>query len=442
MPLTAGKQLGAFEIIELLGSGGMGEVYRARDTKLGRQVAIKILGVLAEADETQVTRFEREARFLASLDHPNIAGIYDFQEQDGTKFLIMQLVEGPTLGEQLKLGPLPLREALLIFAQIAEALDAAHHRDIVHRDLKPANLKITPDARVKVLDFGLAKFSAPEAISADVESLTLGLEEIGATQSGQILGTPAYMSPEQARGLNVDKRADIWSFGCIFYETLVGQRPFQGGTVADLVSNVLRAEPDWEALPRETPANIRGLLQRCLEKDREARLADIGDARLEIDRALTALSVGGELSVAALGEADAPNESVLKVMLFTEIVDPVELKRRLGDRAGAALIGRHDQLFRQCLSRSRGTEVDNAGDGFFCVFDRAADALSCAIAFQHELQGLEGREGLEVRIGIHMGEIVRLSRASATGAVRRSMSGWPSTRRPGSRAWARRVRFC
>lgn len=412
--LSIGKQLGAFEIIELLGSGGMGEVYRARDTRLGRQVAIKVLGVLAEADETQVVRFEREARFLASLDHPNIAGIYDFQEDGGTKFLIMQLVEGPTLSEQLKKGPLPLKEALLVFAQIAEALDAAHKRDIIHRDLKPANLKITPDARVKVLDFGLAKLASSDPSSHDFDGLSSGIDTLGATQEGQILGTPAYMSPEQARGLSVDKRADIWSFGCIFYETLTGKRPFTGATISDLVASVLREQPDWTALPREVPPNICTLIQRCLEKERDLRLADISEARLEIDRALTTLSTAGAYASPAPGTTSS-TESVLKVMLFTELVDSVSLKKRIGDRAGAELISRHNEVFRRCLGRTNGTEVENAGDGFFSIFERASDALNCAMEFQREIAAMEGPEPLQVRAGIHMGEIVRLARPSREG---------------------------
>lgn len=414
MTLAPGKHLGTFEIIELIGSGGMGEVYRAFDNKLRRQVALKVLGALAELDGTQVTRFEREAHFLASLDHPNIAGIHDFRESDGIQYLVMQLVEGPTLAEQLKEGPLPLKEALLIFAQIAEALDAAHKRDVIHRDLKPANLKITPDARVKVLDFGLAKFATSDGPFGSMHESD-GPESLATTQEGQIIGTPAYMSPEQARGLVADKRSDIWAFGCIFYETLTGRRPFQGGTVSDLVASVLRSEPDWSLLPREVPSNIGQLLRQCLEKERELRLADISEARLEIDRALTALSTPGLQAVADRDLDLAPTESVLKVMMFTNLVDSVELKQRLGDRAGAELIVRHDEIFRQCLSHSAGSEVDSTGDGFFCIFDRASDAINCAFEFLREIEKIEGPEVPAVRMGVHMGEIVRLARSSRDG---------------------------
>lgn len=414
MTLAPGKHLGSFEIIELIGSGGMGEVYRAYDTKLGRQVALKVLGALAELDDTQVTRFEREARFLASLDHPNIAGIHDFQEFDETKYLVMQLIEGPTLAEQLKRGPLPMKEALLIFAQIAEALDAAHKRDIVHRDLKPANLKITPDARVKVLDFGLAKFAPSEGPFRGFGE-SGDLESFAATDEGQIIGTPAYMSPEQARGLVADKRSDIWAFGCILFETLTGRRPFKGGTVSDLVASVLRSDPDWSLLPREVPPHIVQLLHRCLEKERELRLTDIGEARLEIDRALTVLSTPG-VSTVASDEGDlAPTESVLKVMMFTNLVDSVELKQRLGDRAGAELIARHDEIFRACLNRARGKEVDSTGDGFFCIFDHASDAINCAFEFLRAIETIEGPEVPAVRMGVHMGEIVRLARSGRDG---------------------------
>lgn len=414
MTLAPGVHLGSFEIIESIGSGGMGEVYRAYDNNLGRQVALKVLGALAEVDASQVARFRREAQFLASLDHQNIAFVFDFKESDDHKYIVMQLVEGPTLAEQLKEGPLPLKEALLIFAQIAEALDEAHKGDIIHRDLKPANLKITPDARVKVLDFGLAKFSSSEGPFGEVDDSDTW-DSYSGTEEGQIIGTPAYMSPEQARGLAADKRSDIWSFGCIFFETLTGERPFKGGTVSDLVASILRSEPDWSLLPREVPPNIAQLLQRCLEKDRELRLPDISEARLEIDRALTVLSAPGMQSVAAADGALAPTESVLKVMMFTDLVDSVELKQRLGDRVGAELIARHDEIFRRCLSRSGGTEADSAGEGFFCIFDRASDALNCAFEFLRQIEEIEGPEVPAVRMGGHMGEIVRLARSGRDG---------------------------
>ena len=256
----------------------MGEVYRARDTKLKRDVALKILPAHVSQDVERLARFEREARVLASLNHPHIAAIYGVEETDGVRALVLELVEGPTLAEQLGGGPMPVREALSGARQIAEALDAAHEKGIVHRDLKPANIKLTPDGIVKVLDFGIAKMRAPDEAAVEASTVTT----VG-TRAGALLGTAAYMSPEQARGQAVDKRSDIWAFGCVLYEMLTGQAAFAGQTVSDTVARIIEREPDWSRLPGTTPANVRHLLRRCLEKDPKQRLRDIGDARVDLD---------------------------------------------------------------------------------------------------------------------------------------------------------------
>jgi len=283
MPLQFGSRLGLYEILSAIGAGGMGEVYRAKDTKLGRGVAIKVLPDTVAADPERLARFYREAQVLASLNHPNIAAIYGFEESNNTHALVLELVEGPTLADRIARGPIPLAEALPIAKQIAEALEAAHEQGIVHRDLKPANIKIREDGAVKVLDFGLAKaMESPVALSPEVsDSSTLTTPAM--TRAGVILGTAAYMSPEQARGRRVDKRTDVWSFGCVVYEMLTGRAAFAGETVSDLIAMVLTREPDLTALPTATPASVRRLLRRSVEKDVRRRLRDIGDARLELD---------------------------------------------------------------------------------------------------------------------------------------------------------------
>jgi serine/threonine-protein kinase len=276
-----GRTLGHYEIVEKLGEGGMGAVYRARDTTLGRDVALKLLPEFVAADREKIARLEREARLLASLSHPNIATLHGLEESNGLKYLVMELVPGETLAERISRGPLRIEECLGIFRQIAEGLEAAHEKGIVHRDLKPANVIVTSEGRVKVLDFGLAKAVAEEAPSSDLsKSPTLTRE---GTEQGVILGTASYMSPEQARGKTLDRRTDIWSFGCVFYEALTGTKAFSGETVSDILAAILEREPDWTALPARTPVKIRELLRWCLQKDPHRRLRDIGDARIEID---------------------------------------------------------------------------------------------------------------------------------------------------------------
>jgi eukaryotic-like serine/threonine-protein kinase len=285
MALTSGTRLGPYEIVAAIGAGGMGEVYRARDAKLGRDVALKVLPEAFARDAERMARFQREAKVLASLDHPNIASIYGLEDSSSTHALVMQLIEGPTLADRIKQGLIPIDESLRIAKQIAEALEYAHERGIVHRDLKPANIKVTTDDAVKILDFGLAKALEGDASSMDI-STSPTISRL-ATQAGVLLGTAAYMSPEQAKGKSVDRRADIWAFGCVLYEMLTGQQTFTGEAVTDTLAAVIRAEPDWTELPAGTPIRVRVLLQRCLQKDPKQRLRDIGDARISLDEVLS-----------------------------------------------------------------------------------------------------------------------------------------------------------
>ena len=309
--VLTGRRLGAYQILAPLGAGGMGEVYRARDTRLGREVAIKILPRAFTADADRLARFEREARVLASLNHPHIAAIYGFEEGPAeagphtsveagfsrpVKALILELVEGETLAERISRAGstgskgLPVNDALDIVRQIADALDAAHEKGIVHRDLKPANIKITPQGVVKVLDFGLAKLEASEAGGDVTAAPTITVDD---TREGVIVGTAAYMSPEQARGQAVDKRTDIWAFGCVLYEMLTGRAAFSGATVSDTIAALIDRTPDWSLLPAATPATVRRLLERSLRKDQRERLRDIGDMRTELTDALRGLAAAG-----------------------------------------------------------------------------------------------------------------------------------------------------
>ncbi len=313
MSLTPGTRLGPYEIMSAIGAGGMGEVYRARDARLGRDVAIKILPDLFAADTDRVARFQREAQVLASLNHPHIAQIYGVEQHAGSSALVLELVDGPTLADVIagrsaapsselprhkapseseawqagRAGPrgIPIEEALPIARQIAEALEAAHEHGIVHRDLKPANIKLTHDGAVKVLDFGLAK--ALEHTTSEQSRLLSQSPTITspamATNAGIILGTAVYMSPEQAKGKPADKRSDIWAFGCVLYEMLTGRRAFDGEDLTDVIAAVVRGEPDWTALPSDVPAHVRTLIKGCLEKDRKARLGDIAVVRYLLD---------------------------------------------------------------------------------------------------------------------------------------------------------------
>ncbi len=288
--LQDGTKIGPYEVLAAIGAGGMGEVYLARDTRLGRDVAIKVLPAAFARDPERLARFQREAKFLASLNHPNIASIYGLEESADMHALVMELVEGPTLADRIKAGPIAIGEALSIARQICEALEYAHERGVVHRDLKPANIKISPEDSVKILDFGVAKAVHGEA-KAPSAADSPTLSEM-ATRAGVLLGTAAYMSPEQAKGKPVDRRADIWGFGCVLFEMLTGKPAFAGDGIAETLAAVLMNEPDWSLLPSATPVHVRVLLQRCLQKDPKQRLRDIGDARISLDEVLSGAADG------------------------------------------------------------------------------------------------------------------------------------------------------
>ena len=272
-----GQLLGIYQVKAFIGRGGMGEVYRARDTKLDRDVAVKLLPNSFVSDPGRCARFEREARILATLNHPNIGAIYGLEDADGLRALVLEFVDGETLAVRIAHGPLPLKDALAIARQITDAVGAAHDKGIVHRDLKPSNVALTHDGTVKVLDFGLAKVGAEGSLPDLTNWPASG------TRDGVIFGTAAYMSPEQARGQRVDKRADIWAFGCLLFEMLTARHPFAGATTTDTLAAIVEREPDWSALPEETPVNVMRLLKRCLEKDARKRLRDIADGGIELD---------------------------------------------------------------------------------------------------------------------------------------------------------------
>ena len=295
MTLGPGARLGPYEVVAAIGAGGMGEVYRARDTKLGRDVALKVLPELLASDPDRLARLHREAQLLASLNHSHIAQIYGLEESGDTRALVLEFVDGETLADRIARGPIPLDEVLPIARQIADALEAAHEQGIIHRDLKPANIKVRPDATVKVLDFGLAKLndpsvssvsSAPNMPSAFSMSPTMASPLM--TSAGVLLGTAPYMSPEQARGRPADKRSDIWAFGCVLFEMLAGKRPFEGEDATDLIAAIVRGEPDWTVLPADIPAPVRALTQRCLERDRKRRIADITVAQFILNEPIPA----------------------------------------------------------------------------------------------------------------------------------------------------------
>jgi len=351
-----GKTLAHYEILDELGRGGMGVVYRARDTKLGREVAIKVLPEAFAADKDRVARFEREARLLASLNHPNIATIHGIENVDGTVALVLELVEGPTLAERIAQGPIPLEEAMAIARQIADALDAAHEAGVMHRDLKPANVKIKEDGTVKVLDFGLAKAldSDEAAIDDSAMSQSPTLTRQG-TALGVILGTAAYMSPEQAKGKRVDKRTDIFAFGALVYEMLTGKKAFPGKDIPEVLAAVINTEPDWEALPSTVSLRLRALLERCVDKDHKKRRRDIGDVRNELEDSLTAkrqrpsprtwstkvfigVSIGSAVIAGLLvGLSKTPENASTGFVRHVSVAVPPEHQLRIGITCGSAV---------------------------------------------------------------------------------------------------------
>ena len=290
LALIPGTRLGVYEVTAQIGAGGMGEVYRATDSNLKRSVAIKVLPAAVGGDADRLARFQREAEVLAALNHPNIGAIYGLEKTPDFTALVMELVEGEDLSQRIARGAIPLDEALPIAKQIADALEAAHEQGIIHRDLKPANIKVREDGTVKVLDFGLAKLVEAPGAGASAAGLSQSptiTSPAMMTGAGMILGTAAYMSPEQARGKTVDKRADIWAFGCVVFEMLSGQRPFEGELISDVLASVLKTDPNWRALPVDTPTALQRLLRRCLEKDPRRRLQAIGEARVQIDDLLS-----------------------------------------------------------------------------------------------------------------------------------------------------------
>jgi serine/threonine protein kinase len=280
MRLTKGTRLGPYEILEPLGQGGMGEVYRARDERLRRDIAVKVIHPELVTDDS-LGRFRREARVLAALSHPNVANVYELDEVDGTAFLVMEIVPGETLADRLAGGPLPIPDVFRIAGQVAAALEAVHDKGIVHRDLKPSNIKVTRDGLVKVLDFGIAK---PVVENAATRS-PLPTATVGATREGLVVGTAAYMSPEQVRGWEIDRRTDVWAFGCVLYEMLTGRPAFSGDSVADTIAAVIERDLDWGLLPPSTPPGLMRLLRRCVQRDLKRRLRDMGDARLDLEEA-------------------------------------------------------------------------------------------------------------------------------------------------------------
>ena len=299
MSLAAGSRIGHYEIVAPLGAGAMGEVYRARDSKLRREVAVKVLPAHMAGDSERLARFEREAHILASINHPNIAAIHGLVESESGPALVLELVEGLTLQDRLATGPLALDDALTCARQIAGALEGAHEQGIVHRDLKPANIAVRSDGTVKVLDFGIAKMLDP-AQGGSVEQPT-----VTATGTGVLIGTTSYMSPEQARGIEVTRRSDVWAFGAILFEMLTGRRAFTGRTTSDVLAAILQGAPDLSALPPETPPAIARLIRRCLERDPKARLHDIGDARLDIEDVERALRDERRVDVQAVARRPA-----------------------------------------------------------------------------------------------------------------------------------------
>jgi eukaryotic-like serine/threonine-protein kinase len=405
MPLTPGTRFGAYEILSALAAGGMGEVYRARDTRLARDVAIKALPAAFASDPGRLARFRREAQTLAGLNHPNIAAIYGLEEVDTAPHLVLELVEGETLAARLRRGPLPPREALAVGIQIASAIEAAHERGIVHRDLKPGNVMIRPDGRTKVLDFGIAKNDTSPSDGSSPVDPTL----VDATGAGVILGTAAYMSPEQARGNPVDRRSDVWSFGCVLFECFSGRPAFRGATTSDLVARILEREPDWAALPEGAPSRIREILRRCLRKDADERPRDIRDVRLELEDLASGrgASAAREKSIAVLPFenlsgaddeyfADGVTEEILNALAQIEGLRVAarascfafkgrrEDLRAIGERLDVTTV--LEGTVRRAGSRLRITaQLANAADGYQLWSERYDREMTDVFAIQDEI---------------------------------------------------------
>ncbi len=394
MALAPGTRLGVYEITALLGEGGMGQVYRATDTRLKRQVAIKVLPPALAADTDRLARFQREAEVLASLNHPHIAAIYGLEESSGTSALVMELVEGEDLSKRLARGPIPVPDALVIGRQITEALEAAHDRGIIHRDLKPANIKVRADGTVKVLDFGLAKALDP-ASGANEAMAAATVTSPAMTHPGMILGTAAYMSPEQARGSAVDKRADIWGFGCVFYEMLTGARAFPGNHVTEVLASVLAREPDWAKLPAGISPTVATYLRRCLHKDAKQRVHDIADVRLALDGAFdVALPIaptppqparrGWALPVGAAVLAAAAAAAIAWLMRPAPPASPRTTRLEVG-MTGAVMTMTDGQ--RHIAIAPDGSRVVYIGNLGTTLFVRPLDSLESTALFQRFPRG-------------------------------------------------------
>jgi eukaryotic-like serine/threonine-protein kinase len=441
--LSPSARLGVYEVVAQIGEGGMGQVYRARDTKLNRDVALKILGDAFASDPDRLARFQREAQVLATLNHPHIAHIHGLEESGGTRALVMEFVEGEDLAERLSRGAIPMDEALPLAAQIAEALAAAHEQGIIHRDLKPANIKVRADGTVKVLDFGLAKAlersgdsrrsSGSDATRAGAELLNSpAITSPAQTIGGMILGTAAYMAPEQAKGKPLDRRADIWAFGSVLYEMLAGVRAFSGADIAETLAKILEREPDWQALPPNTPAQIHRVLRRCLRKDPRRRLADISDARLEIEEALapdatsqpaiaprrvlsTALWLGLAVLAAALAFAagrmqavDAPSTSLATMRLDLSLPNGVELQMNSAnmvalsrDGRRLAFVGIRDgvrQVYTRRLDQFEATPIQGTQQATSCFLSPDGTAIAFMINTSQTLNRVSLADGLVVTL--------------------------------------------
>jgi hypothetical protein len=420
MALPPGLRLGAYEIVSALGAGGMGEVYRATDTRLKRQVAIKVLPPSFADDPERLARFQREAELLAAMNHPHIATVYGLEDADGVKALVMELIEGEDLAQRIARGPVPIAEALAMARQVAEALDGAHERGVIHRDLKPANIKVRPDGTVKVLDFGLAKAIDGAAGSSPDPSPTVTRADL--TQPGAMLGTVAYMSPEQIHGRPATRRSDIWAFGCVVFEMLTGQAPFAGGTASAVLANVLKSDPDWQRLPADTPEPVRRMLRRSLVKDDQARLHDIADARLEIDDAraggapgaaaprlavsrrerlawLAAVAVLGVVAGAlALRPAAAPARPMLAVdLVMPPVVDPQDLASFALSPDGLRVVATgvadgRSQLVMRALNSAATTALPGTLDAMYPFW--SPDGRSLGFFAEGELRRLDLDAGL------------------------------------------------
>ena len=369
MRLASGTRFGIYEILAPLGAGGMGEVYRARDARLKRDVAIKVLQGTWVDNGDRLARFEREAELLAALNHPNIAAIYGVEESAGTTALVLELVDGPTLADRLITGPLPLSDALAISRQIIDALDAAHEKGIVHRDLKPANVKVREDGTVKVLDFGLAKALESDAAPQGV-TMSPTMTSPAVTSAGVVLGTAAYMSPEQARGQFVDKRSDIWAFGCVLYEMLTGRGVFARATVADTIAVILEHEPDWSALPSTTPTSLRRLLRRCLDKNRNQRLRDIADARHALDDIADDASRG---EAPMTGRSRQPRLLAATAVAAIIVALVAVLMNRRADQVPAAASTAGPRFTRVTADAAFSTEPALSRDGTMAVYASGRD---------------------------------------------------------------------